>query len=214
MGDNTSDIISKCFLRELYPFPFVYRNQDRNTLGIFAKEFSEGIESVKDTFPYATQLYESVLECIRYDSTLDIHPLQLAAGVLFEDGFIDVAWQLKGLEYGCTLDCTSQLLHTIEQRRVKHEKFINTRNSSEEPIITDSVTLAKPLCVLVCDQFGVCHAPFAQARAIYTEFGYGYVSLITHNSEGKCVSTRFDDLLPQLVALMSNTDFPTVTSSH
>ena len=40
-----------------------------------------------------------------------LFPLKMGAGVLFSDGSIEVTWQYKGLEYGCTLDAVSQVIY-------------------------------------------------------------------------------------------------------
>ena len=42
-------------------------------------------------------------------------------------------------------------------------------------------------CVLLVDQFGNLHAPFAQARTFLTEQGFGDTKVVFHVEDGKLV---------------------------
>ena len=41
---------------------------------------------------------------------------------------------------------------------------------------------SKPECIAMVDQWGIAHAPFASARAILTEYGYGQVQILVHDN--------------------------------
>ena len=67
-----------------------------------------------------------------------------------------------------------------------------------------------PLLLLMIDQYGVAHAPFAQARALLKEHGYGKLKIIVHNQTSKSIDvTTIDDLTPEPVGgkLLCHSDF-------
>ena len=45
-------------------------------------------------------------------------------------------------------------------------------------------------CVLLVDQFGNLHAPFAQARTFLTEQGFGDTKVVFHVEDGKLVAVE------------------------
>lgn len=100
---------------------------------------------------------------------------------MFSTGRIETCWQLKALEYGSTLDPVSQLL-------VIMERVCDLQKESPQYII----------CV---DQFGTIHAPFAQARSLLCEHGYGGVKILSQREEGDeivLVINNASDLVPTL----------------
>ena len=50
------------------------------------------------------------------------------------------------------------------------------------------------LCM--CDQFGVCHAPFALGRAYLVEHGWGAVTVLCHDRDGVLHTPTAADLMP------------------
>merc|ERR1711988_553135 len=64
-----------------------------------------------------------------------------------------------------------------------------------EEKVAEGVT---PSLVLMSDQFGVLHAPFACARAFLAEHGYEDLKLIVHNRQGCLQKTTIAHLSPQL----------------
>jgi hypothetical protein len=59
-----------------------------------------------------------------------------------------------------------------------------------------------PKMLVMTDQFGVAHAPFAQARSLLTEHGYGELQIIVHSfnddlSAAEAVIVTANDLAPQ-----------------
>jgi hypothetical protein len=115
---------------------------------------------------------------------------------LFDDGSIETAWMLKGLEYGNTLDPVTQLVRDIERKKIcapcgASDGTASVLNMHQAGIVT------KPVMLVMCDQFGVAHAPFAQARCLLTEHGYEYVQVLVHDSEGVLCTATAGDLVPQ-----------------
>ena len=55
--------------------------------------------------------------------------------------------------------------------------------------------------IAMVDQFGVAHAPFAQARCLLTEYGYGAVKVLVHNAtNGELEAHEVSGLVPQPMA--------------
>ena len=48
------------------------------------------------------------------------------------------------------------------------------------------------------DQFGVLHAPFAPARALLVEHGFGDLRVLRHDEHGELHSHTADELMPQV----------------
>eukprot|EP01035_Chromulina_nebulosa_P019885 gene19885-25840_t len=184
MGNNSGDNINTSTLAELYPFPYVYRHIIRQNIMTFANDYSTKIEFLSEhSNEIIGSLHKKTLDCIRYDKFDILHPVRFSAGVFFSNGDISVAWQLKGLEFGCTLDPITQLLREIEYRNI----------SNSDDIIFEC---NKPVYLLMIDQFGVAHAPFAQARALLSEHGYGDIITIVHDEDGKLHNVKISDLAP------------------
>lgn len=106
----------------------------------------------------------------------ELHPIQYAAAVLFEDGSIETACQRKTLEYGCSVDAVTQLAFIIE----RNNKVVIKADTDEEletnrgtSTRTSKLNNVRPKLLVQCDQFGIIHAPFATARAYLSEFHYG-----------------------------------------
>ena len=139
------------------------------------------------------------------DSMDGVHPLRFSAAVVFEDGTMERAWLLKGLEYGCSLDPVSQLIHDMERRRlcVPCDRGGDEANGHQVGLVS------KPSVLVMVDQFGVAHAPFAQARSLLSEHGYGYVRIMVHNELGQLLTPLVSELIPQPpgTILVSHDDF-------
>ena len=187
MGSGDGNVIVKCKLGDLLPFPYIYRLQKRNDIKSFALTFSSSASQVSEVNSAAHRLHQAAMEKVYLDKHTDMHPLQFAAAVQFDNGDIEVAWQLKGLEYGCTLDPVVQLIREMEKR--KH--------------LCGNVL---PVMLVMTDQFGVCHAPFAQGRALLTEYGYDDVMILVHDESGSCCVTTAASLAPSH-SLLSHDDF-------
>lgn len=150
-------------LRELLPAPSVYRRRDQASIKKFAAELSKKVAAPPDTRFKAA--YTAAVEKARLQQAqLNVFPVVFAAAVCFEDGRIHCVSELKGMEYGCTVDAVSLLMP--EMIRARDEK------------------LPAPICVVQADQFGVAHTPFAAARTLMVEHGFRNVLSSAHNDSG------------------------------
>jgi len=118
--------------------------------------------------------WQSAVSASKRDGRGDLHPLSFGACMVFRDGTHAVSWQKKALEYSCSLDAVCQLAPAIE------------------------TTDAKPSVLCMADQFGLCHAPFAPARAYLVEHGWGDVRLLVHDSAGVLHTPTAEELMPSL----------------
>lgn len=121
--------------------------------------------------------YLSAVEAAACDKNC-AHPISYGAAVIYDDGSVDKGYQLKGLEYGCTLDAVSGLLPLIASKHAQGRR-------------------AEILCHV--DQFGVLHAPFGAARALLLEHDLGEsLSVFLHDEKGCLVQVPCADLLPDV----------------
>jgi len=173
MGDSLGEAIMSCTISELYPHPFLYRGKSRLELVSAGRAQAEKIAAHGaggDWGEEGAQLHAHALRLCERDA-VDIHPLKFAAAVVFDDGSVQAAWMLKGLEYGCSLDPVSQLVRDMLSKR--------------------------PRLLVMVDQFGVAHAPFAQARALLSEHGLGtHPIILVHSHDGSQLLTCAADLAP------------------
>jgi cytidine deaminase len=98
MANGESTRVSRCMLQELYPCQYIYRYQRRKEVLCFAENFASNTVPVTDeVYPGAAELYRRALAVIVHDNAVALHPLQLAGGVLYSNGDIEVTWMLKAL---------------------------------------------------------------------------------------------------------------------
>lgn len=198
MADHTGTITKCCPLQQFWPFPYQYRRFDKSMVVSGAKSFSKIAQEGTKAFltedkvhgEIVSKLLEAASEVNANDFDENLHPIRFSAAMVLDDLSTIVSWQLKGLEYGCTLDAISQLIYILEQQR----KFNHPH---------------KAIMIGLVDQFGVFHAPFAQARSLLTEHHYGDLKLVVHDNEGKIVITEVNKLLPtpEGLSLLSHDDF-------
>ena len=202
-GCDGGKSITKCTLGELYPFPLIYRRSDRTSVMTDAQLYAStiakrgiAVESIKiflahleDLQVGASKVFKAAFEHTQHDAADLLHPLRLAAALMFDNGTIEAAVQLKGLEYGCTLDPVSQLLREMRKHQILCAPCTPTSSSSSSLPPTpfthsssppsssssssslDASYCIKPAVLIMVDQFGVCHAPNGQSRALMTEYG-------------------------------------------
>lgn len=173
LGDRRGDKITSWEIESLYPHSCLYRGVGRADLLAYGEAFVARTKLPIWRDAGMRNVYDAALAQTHRDGNQLLHPLSLSAAVLFADGSISVAWQLKGLEYGCSLDPVSQLINTM-------------------------IASVHPPCFLVMlDQFGIAHAPFAQARALLLEHGFSVAPLIlVHARDGACLAVTADSLAP------------------
>jgi len=94
---------------------------------------------------------------------------------LFSNKKIKTAYQSKALEYGATLCPLIKLIAFIEKYKQRG---------------------ISPLLILQADQFGILHAPFANARTYLFENNFNDVPILVHTPEGKMVKTTISQLVP------------------
>lgn len=98
-GDSTR--VSRSNLQDLYPCQYLYRYQRRKDVLCFAENFATNTKPVTDElYVGAAELFRRTMAHIVYDNAIALHPLQLAAGVMYSNGDIEVSWLLKALGEG------------------------------------------------------------------------------------------------------------------
>jgi len=175
LGNYDLNITRKTTLRKLYPYPSIYERIPRDDLLIHAKKMAEKHLPLHFGDRWK-RLHEKVKEVTNNDEFgFRIHPITYAAGIQFRDGRIIVSWQKAGLEYGTSVDAVSGMLTNIE------------RNGEKNP----------PVLLLMLDQFGLPHAPFAPARAQLYERGYSNINVgVLDCDTGSFNETSIQDLVP------------------
>ncbi|CAM9334799.1 unnamed protein product [Ectocarpus fasciculatus] len=168
---------------ELYPWRNMYGVTERGgqlKLGFLVQQGAEelsdpslaervGLESG------VAEAYDAAWRATAEDDKDDIHPIRYAAVALFSDGEAEITHQLKAFEYGATLDPVT-LLAPAMMRRAK-----------------DGIRTS---WVLLVDQFGNLHAPFAQARTFLSEHGFGETKVAIHEPGGGVVVIKAKELVP------------------
>lgn len=205
MGNDSGDKISKCTMKDLWPYPYIYRKQKRTDLLKYMEDNSLKFKDISSlNNDSANKLYLEAVAANSKDILDKIHPIRFSGAVLFEDGMICTSWQLKGLEYGCTLDPISQLLRDMERR-----KYCIPCNNSNVEITNQYIFFSKPVMIVMIDQFGITHAPFAQARSLLSEHGYEDIQVLVHDNAGEIQLCTIGSLLPQPpnTSLLSHDDF-------
>lgn len=196
---ESNDIICTKMI-ELVPFPYLYRHCNRSNIIDYAISWS----NTNDVSPdkqlkfkndnniimneKLQKLHKIACQYTKYDDADTLHPIRLSGCVLFDDDSIEVSWMLKGLEYGCTLDPVSQLVSIMMKYRICGNCKININkndNNDNNNDVNDDIFkfIKKPIYILTCDQYGICHAPHGQARALLTEHGFNQLNIMIHNND-------------------------------
>eukprot|EP00455_Lapot_gusevi_P017722 TRINITY_DN19546_c0_g1_i1.p1 TRINITY_DN19546_c0_g1~~TRINITY_DN19546_c0_g1_i1.p1 ORF type:complete len:315 (-),score=34.06 TRINITY_DN19546_c0_g1_i1:215-1159(-) len=171
-------------LAQLFPHPCIYASLRAPQAEEFATSFVRGMHTKPsvDCLIHAgveeqvwTTLYDRLLALCSKDGRSRLHWLQLAAGVIFTDGSVEVSWQTKSLEYVPSLDPISKLSWVLER-------------AQERGVV--------PRCLLQVDQHGVLHAPNGRARSYLFENGFSYVVVFVHTPQGQIVTATAAELLP------------------
>lgn len=218
-GSNASDEndIKKCKMKDLWPFPYLYRSCDRSNIIEYAQSFVlksdinlESLRFANDSNRVNNNKLEKLLRIAcsytKYDAADTLHPIKLASAVLYDDDSIDVTWMLKGLEYGCTLDPVSQMVSKMMQNRICGECKLNVSSDLNNNIFK---FIKSPIMLVNVDQYGVAHSPHAQARALLTEHGFGQLEVMIHNENGQIEIVLVSSLVPnpEGVNILSNESF-------
>jgi cytidine deaminase len=211
--NNKGDQTTKCVISDLLPHPYLYRKTLRSEIPLCAETMASKVRSQKNQSLTAStaavvnedderqKLIHTVIAAAEAANASDchgdsLHPIRLSAAVVYSDGTTSTSYQMKGLEYGCTVDPVVQVIYAMEHRLNKS---------------------AKPVFLVVLDNYGVAHAPFAQARAQLTERGYyDDLEILVHQVDGQLISVPAKMILPQPpgsdAKLLTHDDFLNVES--
>eukprot|EP00797_Seminavis_robusta_P013895 Sro2119_g315370.2 (213) ;mRNA; r:11800-12438 len=158
-------------LSDLHPFPSIYAGltpEEQMKFGrTLQSSIQQQVEQLQVTGLSHTQmsnLIQAAQNASQQDIRDSLHAMRYGAAVAIVDCsagtttgstdppqiYIVQAPQIKALEYGCTLDAACQLASQI---------LVNKK--------------ARPVAVVLVDQFGIPHGLFAQARAFFVEHGFG-----------------------------------------
>jgi cytidine deaminase len=175
LGNSDISKTRKTTLKELFPYPSMYEKIPRDELLKQGKEYAEKYGPILYERKWAP-LFKAVNEVVKNDTFgAHIHPIQYAAGITFEDGTISVSWQKAEIEYGGTVDAVTGLFGDIEKN-----------GDTNQPVL-----------LLMIDQFGLPHAPFAPARAQLFERGFTeLIVFVVDHITGKFEEVNLDQLVP------------------
>merc|ERR1740117_1083053 len=91
----------------------------------------------------------------------------------FASGRRIFALHTQSMEYPCSVDAVSKLQVYMEEEVLLKGATSENGCSSHD----------RPTLLLQIDQFGICHAPFAPARAYLAENGYSGLPIGVHDRE-------------------------------
>lgn len=169
-------------LGELLPVAPIYAGVRRSNVEGYARRFVEVAEKPTSSAGRALlgedgeRLRQEVLAATSDDARDVLHPIRLAAGVLFSDGSIETAAQNKMLEFGSTVDPVQKLAQALELKRAAG---------------------VQPKLIVMSDQFGALHAPWARARSYLYEEGFDAAYVVAHDRDGKLQKLTVEELVPE-----------------
>lgn len=188
-------------LSELYPYPSLYARRSVDEQRALGQSLGEKLHhhSLLDTLAQMNKtvsLYRQELEhaislarhATIHDDFDALHPIRYGAAAAVLDGSTvqyATACQRKILEYGSTLDAVTQLATQL---------FAAAKSQStvEQPHVAKKV-----LFLVMSDQYGVLHPPFASGRSFLVEYGFGDALCVFHTQEGtECKAVPSDVLAP------------------
>merc|ERR1712086_83660 len=170
-------------LAELWPHPSVYTRLTSKQQLAFGRKFAaEGTQRTPKDPLWAVALRLAKKAC-ENDVRDELHPIRYGACIVWSDGQSAVASHVKALEYGCSIDPICQLAAAMQAQ--------GELCKWEESALSNAV-------LVMADQFGVCHGPFAAARSFLSEHGWGKVKIMLHNEEGQLELHTVNELMPML----------------
>lgn len=191
LGNASGSKITQFRLGEIHPAAYVYRKYDRDQVISFATGFAQQCANQTVETSLWTEeeryLYRRALGGIdRTKRTTSLHPITFSAAVMFSpsagstDGKdVEVSGWLPALEFGASLCPVQLILREFEKRRqtLKDGSF--------------------PSAVLVMvDNLGIAHAPFASARSLLSENGYKDTRVLYHGEDGTERRSLVEELVP------------------
>lgn len=152
-------------LSQLLPLPSPYRRGDQDSMKALGARLGATVGPPADGGLLAAAYTAAFAMAQRQGAQAAVFPIQFAAAVSFSDGRVHRVAELKGIEYGCTVDAVSLLL----------PELLRAREEGGAPAAF----------VVQADNFGLAHAPFGGARSLLLEHGFGDVKICGHTDEGK-----------------------------
>jgi len=179
---------------ELWPHPCAYRHLGRDEVAVFAGSLASLCEApfTGESDSARRNLYEGTKEAAMTEYCDDeVHPVRYAAGVLFETGVSEVCAAVPAADHTVSIEAVARLSFALEARR---------RSGN------------RALLLLVSDQWGVLHAPFAVGRSYLVERGFGDLLTAVHNPlTGAVQELRCSDLTG--VVPVANSDAPAANAT-
>jgi hypothetical protein len=174
--EGTSGARTKSTLFALWPHGSPFARLDKDEQVATGKRIGALVASARaEAAGDEGKAWRAAVEASEHDTDFYLHPISYGAAVVFDDGSVARACQDKALEYGCSQDAVCQLVPAIEAARARGHK---------------------PTIVCMADQFGVCHAPSAPARAFLVARGHNTVRVLAHDEHGQLHTPTATALLP------------------
>mmetsp|Transcript_11628 Transcript_11628/g.40705 ORF Transcript_11628/g.40705 Transcript_11628/m.40705 type:complete len:383 (-) Transcript_11628:139-1287(-) len=179
---HAADACMVTTLGALLPLPPLYAGVRRRDVVGYARRFAQVGEKAEEEGAAllgdgGLSLFRAVVETTTRDARDLLYPLRLAAGVLFDDGSTSTAAQNKMVEYGSTVDPVTKLAQAIEAK---------------------AAAGVRPTLVLMADQFGVLHAPWARARSYLYEEDFDDCEVVAHDRDGRLHRVTVATLVPEI----------------
>lgn len=195
LGNASGNQIAEFRLGEIHPAPYIYRKQDRNQVLAFAKGFAQLCANQHNHQSLWNEeeriLYARAMQGIdRTRRTTSLHPITFSAAVMFnhssysgrsDDTDVEVSGWLPALEYGASLCPVQLLLREFEKRRT----------------VEEGEAMYLSATIIMVDNLGIAHAPFASARSLLAEHGYTEsTTVMYHGEDGSEKRCLVQDLVP------------------
>lgn len=162
-------------IKELHPYPSPYRHMPFAEIADLASQFAENCAPVPFEPTDRRRLYETAYAAARAPALNGAaFAVCCAASALFLSGETRTC-AAAAAESPCAVEAVVRLGVWLEE------------HASQGDV---------PQLILVCDQWGVLHAPFAVGRGYLVEHGFGDVALLVHDGEsGELCELRCRDLV-------------------
>lgn len=149
-------------IEELHPYPSPYLHMASKEVSELAEQFARRCAPVPRQPADWHRLYEATRAIARaHPASSSRAGVHYAAGAMFFSGDIRTCEAAPAQEPSCSLEAISRLSAWLEE------------HSRQDDL---------PQLILISDQWGVLHAPFAVGRGYLIEHGYGDVSILLHDS--------------------------------
>jgi cytidine deaminase len=198
-------------LHQLYPYPCMYTHMSAEESCALGRQLSDSVDVSNIRINNVTtaniqELLEAARAAASWEDRDMVHPMRYGAAALIRKPLNDAtstsssssndSWKIvkasqwKALEYGGTLDAVGQLGSLLHSQM-------------ESPL--DVVV------IVMVDQFGIPHAPFAPGRSFLVEHGYNHVvclcSALVSSSDAMSLRTLVVTAVPAESLVPTNCEF-------